>query len=131
MGQAILVAFAATLVADGFEVVAFGILDLVGGMAVGADRPPRVAFGQKLAVFRGEFDCEGLPRVIEVIDIGKPLVMIGLLIGGALPFLFSALTMKAVGRAAGRMVDEVRRQFREIPGIMDETAKLAAICQVV
>ena len=50
MSQAILVAFAATLVADGFEVVAFGILDLVGGMAVGADRPPRVAFGQKLAV---------------------------------------------------------------------------------
>ena len=57
------------------------------------------------------------------IDIVNPDVVIGMLIGGMLPFFVSALTMTAVGRAAQGMVDEVRRQFREIPGIMDGTGK--------
>jgi K(+)-stimulated pyrophosphate-energized sodium pump len=51
--------------------------------------------------------------------IEKPDVVIGLLIGAMLPFLFSALTMRAVGRAAYRMIEEVRRQFREIPGLRE------------
>ena len=58
-----------------------------------------------------------------VLDINNPNVMIGLLLGGLLPFLFSALTMRAVGRAAGEMVDEIRRQFREIPGLLEGTGK--------
>ncbi len=60
---------------------------------------------------------------LDVIDIKKPTTVVGLLIGGALPFLFAALTMRAVGRAAFKMVEEVRRQFREIPGLMEGKAK--------
>lgn len=57
------------------------------------------------------------------LDINSSEVMIGLLVGGFLPFLFSALTMRAVGKAANRMVEEIRRQFREIPGILEGTSK--------
>ena len=58
-----------------------------------------------------------------IIDITSPEVIAGLFIGGMLTFLFSALTMTAVGKAAIEMVEEVRRQFREFPGIMDRTQK--------
>ncbi|MDD7593723.1 MAG: sodium-translocating pyrophosphatase [Peptoniphilaceae bacterium] len=57
------------------------------------------------------------------LDMTKPSVIAGAFIGGMLPFLFSALTMNAVGDAANTMVAEVRRQFRENPGIMDNTAQ--------
>ncbi len=57
------------------------------------------------------------------INVANPKVFIGLLIGGSVAFLFSALAIRAVGRSAGTVVQEVRRQFREHPGIMDYTEK--------
>ena len=60
---------------------------------------------------------------ITNINIMDPLVIIGLFVGGMLPFVFSAWTMSSVSRAAHSMIEEVRRQFREIPGIMEEKAK--------
>lgn len=60
---------------------------------------------------------------LQSIDVTKPMVIAGIFIGGMLPLLFSALTMSAVGKAANSMIEEVRRQFREIPGIMEGEAK--------
>jgi K(+)-stimulated pyrophosphate-energized sodium pump len=60
---------------------------------------------------------------ITGINISKPLVMAGLFLGGMLPFLFSSMAMKAVGVAAMDMIEEVRRQFREIPGLLEGKAK--------
>ncbi|MDY5388843.1 sodium-translocating pyrophosphatase [Cloacibacillus porcorum] len=60
---------------------------------------------------------------LKSIDLKDPYVMVGLFIGGLLPFIFSALSIQAVSRAAEKMIEEVRRQFREIPGIMEGTGR--------
>jgi len=60
---------------------------------------------------------------LSSIDLNDPKVMIGLFIGGLLPFVFSAMSIQAVSRAAEKMIEEVRRQFREIPGIMEGTGR--------
>jgi K(+)-stimulated pyrophosphate-energized sodium pump len=70
------------------------------------------------AAFRSELAAEGESILF---DIGDPPVLIGLLLGGMMVLLFASLSMEAVGRAAGAVVEEVRRQFREKPGIMDGT----------
>ena len=72
-----------------------------------------------LALFASYAAVTGL----EAISILEPIVIIGLFIGAMLPFVFSAMTMNSVGESANHMIEEVRRQFRENPGIMEGTAK--------
>lgn len=72
-----------------------------------------------LAMFAAYTKAVGL----SVIDLSTPKVVVGMFIGGMVPFLVAAMTMTSVGKAAFKMVEEIRRQFREIPGIMDGTGK--------
>ncbi|OEU95490.1 sodium-translocating pyrophosphatase [Streptomyces oceani] len=66
---------------------------------------------------------EGAAEMLEVLDIAQPSTLVGLMLGASVVFLFSGLAINAVSRSAGAVVFEVRRQFREKPGIMDHTEK--------
>lgn len=95
-------------------------LDAVGNTtaAIGKGFAIGSAALTSLALFVAFAETAGLTGI----DILNPLVVVGLFVGGMLPFLFSAMTMESVGKAAGAMIEEVRRQFREIPGIMEGKA---------
>jgi K(+)-stimulated pyrophosphate-energized sodium pump len=75
------------------------------------------------AAFIQELSAEAGGKGLASFDIAQPKVLIGLVIGGMMVSLFSSLAMESVGRAAGSIIEEVRRQFREHPGIMDRTEK--------
>ncbi len=96
-------------------------LDAVGNTTAATGKGFAIASAAltSLALFAAFVGIAG----ISAIDIYKPNVLAGLFVGGMIPFIFSALCIQAVGKAAMDMVQEVRRQFREIPGIMEYKAK--------
>jgi K(+)-stimulated pyrophosphate-energized sodium pump len=100
-------------ITDGLDAVGNTTAAIGKGFAIGS------AALTALALFSAYSSAVGL----EMINVAHPRVIVGLFVGGILPMLISAMTMTAVGKAAQRMVDEVRRQFREIPGLMEGTAK--------
>lgn len=97
------------------------ILDAVGNTTAATGKGFAIASAAltSLALFAAFVGIAGIPSI----DLYKAPVLAGLFIGAMIPFVFSALAIAAVGRAAMSMVQEVRRQFREIPGIMEGTGK--------
>ena len=103
----------AAKVSAGLDAVGNTTKALTKGFAVGS------AVIAASSLFANYFETTGLTSI----DIGNPKVFAGLLFGAALPFLFSSRLIKAVGSAAYEVIEEVRRQFREIEGIMEGTAE--------
>jgi K(+)-stimulated pyrophosphate-energized sodium pump len=104
-------------ITDGLDSVGNTTAAIAKGFAIGSAGLTALAL---FTAFRASLAARDVMLEMSLAD---PWVVAGLFIGGMLPFLFGALTMNAVGRAAFAMIEEVRRQFREIPGIMEGTGK--------
>jgi K(+)-stimulated pyrophosphate-energized sodium pump len=102
-------------ITDGLDALGNTTAAMGKGFAIGS------AALTALGLFSAYDTAVGLPA--GALDLVNPLVVIGFFIGGCIPFFIAAVTMTAVGRAAGGMVAEVRRQFREIPGLLAGTAR--------
>ncbi len=100
-------------ITDGLDALGNTTAAIGKGFAIGS------AALTALAMFAAYTKAVGL----TVIDLSTPKVVVGMFIGGIVPFLVAAMTMTSVGKAAFKMVEEIRRQFREIPGIMEGTGK--------
>ncbi len=97
------------------------LLDAVGNTTAAIGKG--FAIGSAALTALALFSAFRTQSKLDSLDLLDPIVMAGVFIGGMIPFLFSSLAMKAVGIAAGEMIEEVRRQFREIPGLLEGTAK--------
>lgn len=104
-------------ITDGLDALGNTTAAIGKGFAIGS------AALTALALFSAFATAVTPPGQVLALDLVDPMVVIGLFIGGTLPFVIGSLTMTAVGRAAQGMVAEVRRQFREIAGLMEGTAK--------
>ncbi len=104
-------------ITDGLDALGNTTAAIGKGFAIGS------AALTALALFSAYATAVTPQGTVLSLDLVNPMVVIGLFIGGTMPFVIGSLTMTAVGRAAAGMVEEVRRQFREIPGLMEGTAK--------
>jgi len=102
-------------VTKGYAIGSAGLGALVLFAAYTEDLKHFIAHGDTYAYFAG--------MEVPTFSLADPWVVVGLFVGGMLPYLFGGIAMTAVGRAAGAVVEEVRRQFREMPGIMQKTQK--------
>ncbi|MCE9521462.1 MAG: sodium/proton-translocating pyrophosphatase, partial [Alphaproteobacteria bacterium] len=108
-------------VTKGYAIGSAGLGALVLFAAYTADLRHFMENAAQYPFFAKELD--GVSAVIVNFSLSNPWVVVGLFLGGMLPYLFGAMAMTAVGRAAGAVVEEVRRQFKEKPGIMKGTEK--------
>ncbi len=99
-------------ITDGLDALGNTTAAIGKGFAIGSAALTALAL---FAAFRTQ-------STLQTLNLLDPVVMAGVFIGGMVPFVFGAMALKAVGEAAGEMIEEVRRQFREIPGLLEGTA---------
>ena len=107
-------------ITKGYAIASAGLAALVLFAGYAEELIKKFATNPSIGISNGE---NFIPYASISFDLQNPYVLIGLFLGGAIPYLFSSFAMTAVGKTAGAVVEEVRRQFREIKGIMEGTAK--------